>query len=83
MLTRTTESLAAIVKVSAQDTIEGHALSSASLIAWMTINPLAESQLGFDSFSLTMLSLLSNKNKPSQPYYINLELSIWIKNYWI
>lgn len=67
VLTRTTESLAARVKMSAQETVEGHSLSNAALIASMTSNPLAELRFGFDPFSLMMFSLLSNSNEASQP----------------
>ena len=67
ILTKTVESLAAMAKRSAQDTVRGHSFSSADLISSRTSKPRAESLLGFDLFSLAMVPLLSISNEASQP----------------
>jgi hypothetical protein len=54
-LTRTVESLAASVTMSAQETVWGHALSRTTLISSMTSKPLREFLFGNDPFSLIML----------------------------
>lgn len=65
--TKTVESLAARARMSAQDTVCGHSLSKAHLISSITSNPLAEFMFGFDPFSLTMVSVLSNNIEASHP----------------
>lgn len=67
-LTRTVESLAARARMSAQETVPGHSLSSAALIWSTTSNPLTELRLGLESFSLTILGLLSSRIDASQPF---------------
>ena len=67
MSTRRVESLAASARVSAQETVCGHAFSSSDFISSITSNPLAEFLLAFDLFSLIMVPLLSNNSDPSQP----------------
>lgn len=67
ILTRTTESLAAIARMSAQDTTPGHAFSTAVFILSMTSNPLAEFKLAFAVFSPVKLEVSSKSNEPSQP----------------
>ncbi|CAA6673054.1 unnamed protein product [Spirodela intermedia] len=54
--------------MSAQETVLGHSLSSAALISSTTSNPLMELRLGLESFSLTMLGLLSSRTDASQPF---------------
>ena len=71
VLTRTVDSLAAMAKRSAQDTVQGHSFSSADLISSRTSKPRTEFLLGFDPFSLAMLPLLSNSNEASQPCNID------------
>ena len=66
-ITRTTESRAAIVRISAQDTVLGHAFSSSLFISSITSNPLAEFLFGPDPFSLTMLPLSSSSIDWSHP----------------
>ena len=67
-LTRTVESLAAMARISAQDTVSGHSFSNAVLISSTTSNPLAEFRFGLDFFSLVKVPVLSSKIDPSQPY---------------
>lgn len=67
----TVESLAARAKISAQETVSGHSCSKACLISSMSSNPRAESRLGFDRFSLTMVPLLSNSIEASHPCSTN------------
>ncbi|KAF1861563.1 hypothetical protein Lal_00025929 [Lupinus albus] len=73
---RTVESLADRAKMSAQDTVSGHSFSIADFISSMTSNPLAESLLGFDLFSLIIVPLLSSKIDASQPCNIILQSCI-------
>ncbi|CAA6673052.1 unnamed protein product [Spirodela intermedia] len=97
-LTRTVESLAARARMSAQETVLGHSLSSAALISSTTSNPLMELRLGLESFSLTMLGLLSSRTDASQPFIKktrhqmrlpnmgSLQSSIiisWLAGYWL
>ena len=67
-VTMTVESLAAMAKISAQETVWGHSFSKADLISSITSNPLAEFLFGFDLFSLASVPLLSNNIEPSQPW---------------
>lgn len=64
-LTKSTESLAAMAKISAHDTTPLHWRSTAVFIASITSNPRAEFRLGAANFSL---SLPSNNTDASQPY---------------
>lgn len=64
---RTTESRAAIARISAQETIPGQAFSTAVLMLSMTSKPLAEFLLGFAFFSPVKLDVSSNKMDPSHP----------------
>ena len=66
-LTRRVESRAARARMSAQETVAGHSLSRAALMASTTSKPLTELRFGLESFSLTMLPLLSNRIDPSHP----------------
>jgi len=59
--TSTVEPLAARAIVSAQDTVFGHASSSAALISSITSNPLIEFLLGIAFFSLTTSSVSSKE----------------------
>lgn len=63
----TVESLAAMAKISAQETVSGHSFSKADLISSMTSKPLAEFLFGLDLFSLAIFPLLSNKSEASHP----------------
>ena len=65
--TKTTDSSAAIVSISAQETVAGQALSNKAFILSTTSKPLAELLFPPASFSLTIVSELSNKSEPSQP----------------
>lgn len=51
--TRTTESLAAIARISAQDTVSGQTYSRSAFIASITSNPLSEFAFGAALFSPT------------------------------
>ena len=66
-ITRTTESRAAIARISAQDTVCGHSFSSALLISSITSYPLTELLFGNAPFSLTMLPLSSSSIDASHP----------------
>lgn len=66
-LTKTLESLAAIAKRSAQETVWGHSFSNADLISSITSKPRAEFRLGLDLFSEIIRPLLSSRTDPSQP----------------
>ncbi|KAL9253586.1 hypothetical protein AKJ16_DCAP06598 [Drosera capensis] len=68
ILTKTVESLAAMMTISAQDTVSGHSFSSADLISSMTSKPRTECLFGIDLFSLTMVLLLSRSSDASHPY---------------
>lgn len=68
ILTITTESLAVITKMSAQDTTPGHSFSTAAFIWSMTPNPLTELLLGVAVFSPLKVAVSSNSNDASQPY---------------
>lgn len=70
MLTMTTESLAVIARISAQETVWGHAFSTAALISSMTSNPRTEFLLGLEPFSETMFPLLSSNNDASHPWNV-------------
>lgn len=63
----TVESRAARARMSAQETVCGQAASNVALISSITSNPLAESRLGFDRFSLVIVALLSSRIDASQP----------------
>lgn len=66
-LTLTTESLAEMARISAQDTTPGHAASTADLMLSITSNPRAEFLLGFAFFSPVKLDVSSSRIEPSHP----------------
>lgn len=68
LLTISTESLAAMARISAQETTPGHAFSTADLIWSITSNPRAEFLLGFAFFSPAKLDVSSSRIEPSHPY---------------
>lgn len=68
MLTMTTESLAAIAKISAHETTPGHAFSTVALILSITSNPLIELLLGGAVFSPLKVGVSSRSTDASQPY---------------
>ena len=70
MLTRTVQSLAVKARISAQDTVWGHAFSTSALISSITSNPRIEFLLGIDPFSDIMLPLLSSSTDASHPCYV-------------
>ena len=57
-----------MVRISAQDTVLGHANSISSFILSMTSNPLAEFAFGAASFSVLNDVELSSRIDASQPY---------------
>ena len=65
IITRRTESLAAMANISAQETTPLHALSTELLIVSTTSNPLAEFRLGRADFSTSPPP--SSNIDPSQP----------------
>lgn len=69
VLTKTTESLAVIAKISAQDTTPGHTFSTAVLIRSMTSKPLRELLFGLAVFSPLKVGVSSNNTDASQPYH--------------
>lgn len=68
LLTSTVEPRAERVRMSAQETVRGHAFSSLPLISSITSNPLMEFLFGPAFFSLTIVALSSNNMDASQPY---------------
>lgn len=60
--TRTTESLAAIARISAQDTVSGQTYSRSAFIASITSNPLSEFAFGAALFSPTNPGGMSSSN---------------------
>ena len=66
-LTNMVEPRAARARMSAQETVWGHASSNLALISSITSNPLMEFLFGPDPFSPTMLPLSSSKMDASQP----------------
>ena len=67
--TRTTESRAAMARMSAHETTPGHALSSRDLMASTTSNPRREFRLGRAFFSPVAVGVSSNKTEASHPYH--------------
>lgn len=67
-LTVTTESLAAVAKISAQDTTPGHCLSSLDLMSSMTLNPRAELWFEVAFCSPVKVDVSSSRIEPSHPY---------------
>jgi len=67
ILTRTTESLAAIASISAHETVCGHVASTALLISSITSNPLIELRLGTAVFSPLKEGVSSSMIEASQP----------------
>lgn len=67
ILTMTTESLAAIAKMSAHDATPGQAFSTAVFILSMTSKPLAEFLFAFEFFSPVKVAVSSRSTDPSQP----------------
>lgn len=68
LYTKTTDTWEAIVRISAQDTVLGQALSIWVFILSMTLNPLAEFAFGRASFSVLNDVELSSRIEASQPY---------------
>lgn len=66
-ITKETASLAAKVRMSVQETVEGHAFSNSLLMLSITSNPLTEFRFGNEFFSPLELSVSSNSTDPSQP----------------
>ena len=66
-----TESLAAKAKISAQDTIPAHSLSTAALISSITSKP-DRVRFGIASFSAVLFCVEFNNTDPSQPCEISL-----------
>ena len=66
--TSTTESLAAMAKISAHETTPGHAASTAVLMLSITLNPRAELRFGFAFCSPVKLDVSSSRIEPSHPY---------------
>ena len=64
----TTLSLAAMARMSAQETTPGQTFTTADLMASMTSNPLAEPLLGVAIFSPWKLGVSSSNSEASQPY---------------
>lgn len=65
--TAMTASLAARVNMSAQDTVEGHILSTSAFMLSMISNPLTEFRLGPAFFSPLKRAVSSRRTEPSQP----------------
>jgi hypothetical protein len=63
----TTLSLAAMARMSAQETTPGQAFSTADLMASMTSKPLTEPLLGVAVFSPWRLDVSSSSSDASQP----------------
>lgn len=74
--TKSTEASAASARMSAQETTPGQTFSTAVLMSSTTSKPRTEFLLGAASFSLCMLSLLSSRMEPSQPYNTATKLII-------
>lgn len=66
-LTSTTESRAAMARISAQDTVRGQAISSSDLIPSIKSKPLSEFKLGPAVFSPTSTGVSSRSTEASQP----------------
>jgi len=64
----TTLSLAAMARMSAQETTPGHTFSTADLTASMTSKPRTEPLLGVAIFSPWKLAVSSSSSDASQPY---------------
>ena len=69
----TTLSLAAMARMSAQETTPGQAFSTADLMASITSKPLTEALLGFAIFSPWKLAVSSSSNDASQPCRICID----------
>lgn len=67
MPTRTTESLAAIARISAQETVCGQKYSISAFMASITSNPLSELAFGAADFSPLMLAVSSSNTDASHP----------------
>ena len=67
LLTNSTASLAAMIRISAQETTLGHASSSSSLASSITWYDLRELMLESASFSPNMLGVSSSNSEASQP----------------
>jgi len=66
--TKFTACWAAMVSISAHETVLGHAVSTAAFILSITGNPRAEFAFGAASFSVRKDVVLSNRIDASQPY---------------
>lgn len=67
VFTTTTESLAAMARMSAHETVSGHTLSRSAFIESITSNPRRELRFGGAVFSPTNPSVSSNKTEASHP----------------
>eukprot|EP01018_Ginkgo_biloba_P024675 Gb_40153 [translate_table: standard] len=76
---RTTASLAAMMMMSAQETVLGQTCSKASLISSITSNALNEFMLDRAFFSPAMVGVSSNNTEPSQPCQYHQKKNIKIK----
>lgn len=68
VFTTTTESLAAMARMSAHETVAGHTVSRSAFIESITSNPRRELRFGGAVFSPTNPSVSSNNTEPSHPY---------------
>lgn len=75
MLTRTTASLAAMIRISAQETTPGQTPSKVSLASSITSYDLNEFIFDKDNFSPSMFDVSSSNNEPSHPYKIQENLN--------
>lgn len=79
----TTESLAAMAKMSAHETTPGQAFSTTVFIWSITSNPRSESLFGIAFFSPVKVDVSSSKTDPSHPYIRNKHIIkqkvSWIK----
>lgn len=67
IVTTTTESLAAMARMSAHETVSGHTDSRSDFIESITSNPRREFRLGGAVFSPTSPSVSSNNTEASHP----------------
>lgn len=75
--TRITASLAAIVRISAQETIPGHSDSRLFLILSIILKPFKECMLGEAFFSPVSVIVSSSRTDPSHPCVHDSINQIW------
>ena len=63
------ESRDAMARMSAHETVRGHASSRAALMESITSKPLIELMLATENFSETIPGALSSRSDPSHPYH--------------